>query len=828
MKNFLEIILKQPKLIISINILLCLFFGFLTTLNLKINTSTDSLIKENLDFKKNQKKLKQTFKILNNNILIRIKAKDQDDLSAFGQSIISKLEANNAVSFVYSPNFDEVFKKNFFLFSNDLEKIEIVEKLYEYQPFLSQINNHKNKLEGFNNLLELSIKKNSKEDLKNFSNIFLNFSDSLKKKETLDWKKLLSNQSNDFFILFGIKENYLKANDFTNFYNFLNSLRLKTSPEIQIDFTGGLIIDYEEISSVASGAILSGILSFILVGFILWLAFRNFFLIFSILITIASGLIITLGLTTIFIGSLNLISVAFAVLFIGLSVDYGIQVCSRILERVDNFKEGITPHILSVSKTLLLASIPSIIGFLSFVPTNYVGLSELGIISAIGLVVGFLLNIILLPSILNVNSKIKKSKFICLESYNFLNFIFKNQNMVIVFFFLILSFTLLNFNKINFDFDALNLKDQNLQSVKLAKEIIEKNPTSDYIVSIIFNKNEAENFNKSHPIFKDENIKDYFSFQKVLSDYENDELDYLKFLLSPNLLKKDQSQVNEIENFKLFLQEFVNKDLGDVSIHAKKLLKEISILEDNNFTSDNITDLMFNGFQDLIKFIKNLGVMPIGFQNSIPDYFKNRYVNNNSFYRVEIFPLKDISIPKNLRSFVNVFDQFFPNATGMPVVQLKAGEVVTGSFLKALSISLTFLLLFLFFIFKKKIYVFLCFCSLISAFILTVFFMIVLKINLNFANMISLPLLFSLGISYSIYFLKRHEELGGLNEIFKSNTPLAILFSGLTTIFSFSTLYLSPHSGTSSMGALLFISLMTTLISSLILLPLFIRLISFK
>ena len=61
-------------------------------------------------------------------------------------------------------------------------------------------------------------------------------------------------------------------------------------------------------------------------------------------------------------------------------------------------------------------------------------------------------------------------------------------------------YTSFNFKKIDFDSDALNLKDQNLQSVKLAKELIEKNPTSDYIASIILRREESSNFNAQHSI----------------------------------------------------------------------------------------------------------------------------------------------------------------------------------------------------------------------------------------------------------------------------------------------------------------------------------------
>ena len=120
MKNFFKIIIIQSKLVILIYILLGIFLGIYSIKNLKINTSTDSLINNNLDFKLNQKNLKKSFDILNNNILIRIKSLDKSKTSEICIKIVEELTKSSSISFVYSPNLDKVFKK--LLFLNEIER----------------------------------------------------------------------------------------------------------------------------------------------------------------------------------------------------------------------------------------------------------------------------------------------------------------------------------------------------------------------------------------------------------------------------------------------------------------------------------------------------------------------------------------------------------------------------------------------------------------------------------------------------------------------------------------------------------------------------------
>tara|TARA_B100000242_G_scaffold283638_1_gene246098 strand:+ start:752 stop:1306 length:555 start_codon:yes stop_codon:yes gene_type:complete len=182
MNKLLNIVFTNQKITIYLFIIISLISLTLIS-NLKINTSTDSLINKNLDFKKNQKKLKDSFKVLNNNILIRIKGKNYNEVKLASEKLVNKLNNLDGLSFVFSPNLDKNLKKNFFLLLNDTEKDNLIQKLYESQPFLSQINNHQDKLEGFNNILALTLKSDSKEDKDKFSTIFKIFNESLTLKK---------------------------------------------------------------------------------------------------------------------------------------------------------------------------------------------------------------------------------------------------------------------------------------------------------------------------------------------------------------------------------------------------------------------------------------------------------------------------------------------------------------------------------------------------------------------------------------------------------------------------------------------------------------------
>ena len=85
----------------------------------------------------------------------------------------------------------------------------------------------------------------------------------------------------------------------------------------------------EEFATIKENAALNGTVTIAVVLFILWLALRWPRIIVAVFVNLAVGLSITAALGLLMVGALNLISVDFAVLFVGLGVDFGIQFSVR-------------------------------------------------------------------------------------------------------------------------------------------------------------------------------------------------------------------------------------------------------------------------------------------------------------------------------------------------------------------------------------------------------------------------------------------------------------------------------------------------------------------
>ena len=179
------------------------------------------------------------------------------------------------------------------------------------------------------------------------------------------------------------------------------------------------------------------------------------------------------------------------------------------------------------------------------------------------------------------------------------------------------------------------------------------------------------------------------------------------------------------------------------------------------------------------------------------------WVSADGQYRVQVFPTAQDN--KTLRHFTRDVLAVAPDATGTPIIIMESARTIVWAFVEAGIISLVSIAIILVLVLRRFGDELVTLIPLILAGLLTLATCVVVGIQLNFANIIALPLLFGVGVAFDIYFVMWWRD-GGRN-LLQSPLTRAVLMSAGTTGAAFGTLSLSAHPGTASMGQLLMISL---------------------
>jgi hypothetical protein len=201
----------------------------------------------------------------------------------------------------------------------------------------------------------------------------------------------------------------------------------------------------------------------------------------------------------------------------------------------------------------------------------------------------------------------------------------------------------------------------------------------------------------------------------------------------------------------------------------------------------------------------------------LPADVKDDWVTSDGRARVEVFPKGDMRDNDQLVDFVAQVRTVAPEATGTPVTIQESAATVTRAFTMAGIIALIAIAVLLLVVLRRIGDVVLVLAPLLLAGLLTLATGVIIDLPLNYANIIALPLLLGIGVSFDIYFVMRWRA--GNGDLLQSSTARAILFSALTTGTAFGSLALSNHPGTAEMGKLLMLALAFTLLCTFILLP---------
>jgi hopanoid biosynthesis associated RND transporter like protein HpnN len=584
---------------------------------------------------------------------------------------------------------------------------------------------------------------------------------------------------------------------------------------------------------------LTTLISFLLVAIALVIGFGSARLVIASLVTLLLGFIWTLGFAIFFVGSLNLISVAFGVLFIGLSIDYGIQYCIRYRELITSglgHHEAIAGTAKGLGVSLLVCTVAAAIGFYSFLPTPYNGVSELGLIAGTGMLINLFSILTVLPALLTLLplKKLGPKGFVSRRPYQML---YKHAKAVVVIMIAIGIGAAFFVPKLYFDYNPLNLYDPHSEAILTIKELFKNEMTTPWTISILA-KDSKEAKEMASKLKGLKEVQKAITIASFVPEDQRSKLAILSdiaLFMPPGLetLKPEKlsykEKVASLESLESSLKKALStarKRDGAYITSVSRLLhslerfkKALTRPENGKEALDQLEQNFLSYLPNLFHELKTSLEASAVKESDLPQELRSRYVTPDGRYRVEVFPRNNILEPDSLKSFVQAVTAVAPNSTDTPVTIREAGNAVVRSFLLATLYALLAISLFMLIELKSVTDTVLVLLPLALSLLITCAASAILDIPFNFANVIVIPLLLGSGVE-GIYLIHRFRtDPPPSGNMLETSTARALFFSTLTTILSFSTLSFSPHQGMASMGKLLTICIGSLMITTLIFLP---------
>jgi hopanoid biosynthesis associated RND transporter like protein HpnN len=599
--------------------------------------------------------------------------------------------------------------------------------------------------------------------------------------------------------------------------------------QAQVRLTGSVVLDDQEFATVAKGAVAGLIGSFLLVVLWLYLAVRNWRLIVPIISTLVLGLLLTTGFAAVVIGTLNLISVAFAILFVGIAVDFAIQFTVRLRERRFTYPD-MTDAMRETGRRsgaqILVAALATACGFLAFTPTNFVGVAQLGIIAGFGMLIAFACTLTFLPAMLCLCHPPREKREVGFAFMRALDPVVHHHRWIVVGVFGVLAVTGgLLAPGIRFDGDPLHTKDPHSEAIRVLHDLMQDPITNPYTIEAIL-PDLAQAQAAADKLAKLKLSADVLTLNSFLPDDQDKKLALIQdaaSILDPTLAPPAQPPPVSAAAFR----QAATTLAGALDRVAPKLAKGDPLLAldgdmhalarapDGLLLATNTAVTAFLP-QQLARLRLALTAQRVTLAD-IPPALRRDWVLPDGRARLQVLPRGAVVDGHTLRSWVKAALKAVPQAAGSAVWILKSADTITTAFRTAAYSALGAITIILALALRRVLDVCLVLVPLLVSALLTTLLLRVFGMSLNFANIIALPLLLGVGVSFNIYFVMNWR--GGTHRFLGSATARAVMFSALTTSTAFGSLALSQHPGTASMGVLLLMSLGCTVVTTLVFTP---------
>ncbi len=815
----------------------------------RMNSDDSKLIRQDEPFRLDYQEYVRAFPQFDETSLIVVTSDSIDLVQDAVERLSAALERRpDLISTLWAPGSDRFFEDHGLLYLDQADLDDVVERLAEAQPALTALVEDPS-LRGLFKELELSLEELAEEGElpPGFTSMVERLNEVAEamlagRPHTISWADEFLGTDEQVYRLI-IVQGRKDFDDAISSRSLIDGIRqtareLGLTPEngVRVRLTGMVPLFHDELASLQRGLALAGVLSLSLLGLILGFGVRSLRIIVATLVTLIASLSWTTSYAMLTVGEFNIISAAFAVLLIGLGVDFAIHIGLRYEEET---RRGLAvPKAMrraaeGVGGAVTLCALTSAIGFLSFVPTPYRGLGALGIIAGGGMFVSLVASFSVFPAVLALmrapSRQHVRSQPVLARLYPALA---RHAGAVVALAAALAAASLGVAGRMTFDFSTLGMKDPQSESMTTLRELQTQDIVTDYAATVLApDRASAEALAARLATLKE--VAEVRPPSYYLPRDQDDKLEVLEdaaFFLEPLLYPEPAKEppnaaqrLAALESLRGKIADLPEPDrLDDAHRAARRLgavLERLSASPDPAAQAAELERRVISDLGERIAWLRRaVTVDRIDFED-LPERLRERAVAADGRALVVALPREDVRDVAALSRFVDSVATVAPRATGRPAVEAGIGRIVVRTFRMAIGIAFVVIAALLLVTLRSPVDALMVLLPISLAALFTIAVGVLIDVPFNMSNVVVIPLVLGLGVDNGIHVYMRLRHDRSLADVMNSSTPRAVLLSALTTLAAFGSLSVSHHRGIHSMGLLLSIAVLCLIVCTLVVLP---------
>lgn len=860
-ERWLTGITRYPLLVLAACLAFTVLAGLAAINLLGVNSDPIAMLDEDLPFRQTDERLRAEFPNLDNNLLAVVEAPTPEQATLAARQVRRELAAlPEVVNSVSWPAGSDFFARNGLLFLSLAELEALGERLTAAQPLLGRLARQTDAAALFELLAQIAERDpgggsdgESIPPAFDVARVHGQVAHAIDAglagtPALMSWQRLLAggdgpeDRAREILLINPVldHERVLAARQvMERMHDMRDRLGFNDGP-VQLRFTGSAALSYEEMRSVIEGAGLTGMLALIAVTIVMLAGLRSVSLSLIALVNLGLGLVITAGFAAVAIGRVNLISVSFVVLYIGLGVNYAVHYLLRYREIAQLEPAGRTAAIratISAGRFLLypltLSAVTTALGFFAFVPTAFSGIAELGLIAGVAMMVTLLLSYTALPAMLALIQPRVGGAPPAHDSgwRRQLELPLNHRRIVLGLGLVLVVVALPALPELRFDSDPLNVRDPQSESVTTVRELLDDGQAGYRNIQVLMN-DEGEIETVRQALSELPTVARAVSLRSFIPEDQDDKLfviEDLGWVLGPDVVGADW-ETDPVAAAQLAaaagrladaLAQAESRASGELSQSLSRLLRALE-RPDAEPLAARVNLALTAGMQP------TLGRLSRGLQanapvtlDDLPAWLVEQWRGRDGARLLQVFPAVDVQDFERQAEFTEqVLSVAGDRATGGPVIQFEAGRAITGAFKQALIWAVIGISLVLLATLRQPLAAAKVMAPLALGGLLTVAAMVLIDLPFNFANVVALPLLLGVAVDNGIHLVTRHRAgLLPSGNVLKTATARAIVVGAMITAGGFGNLAFSPHSGTASLGIILAMGLALMVVATLAFLP---------